>query len=118
MNLSFRHSLLALTLTALPVLAMAAPESRSLKACTQAFAAAIAAGTSASPSYRVAYSSESPASPLAYYPLSYSFDLQAQKPGTGEIMARASCTASRTGANVSIRTLPLDLMATLPAARL
>ena len=119
MNIQLRPLLIAVTLAALPALATAAPESRSLKACTAAFVSAMAEGAGAAPSYRIDYDAEPSVGPLAaYYTTAYTFDLQAQKPGTSEVVARASCTASKTGAIVSITTLPLDLVATLPAARL
>jgi hypothetical protein len=119
MNIKLRTALIAVTLTALPALASASPESRSLKACTAAFVSTIAEGAGTAPNYRVDYAADPSVGPLAaYYTAAYTFDLQAQKPGTSEVMARASCTASKTGTVVSITTLPLDLVATLPAARL
>jgi hypothetical protein len=119
MNTQLRSALLAVALAALPALATAAPESRSLKACTQAFVSAMAEAAGKAPAYRLDYDAEPSSGPLAtYYTHSYTFEMAAQKPGTSEIVARASCTASKSGAAVSITTLPLDYVSTMPAARL
>jgi hypothetical protein len=89
----FGVSIAALTAVC-PALCNASPAKASFDACLSAFEKALAPSDAVGRSFKVVYAEE-PSSMLdIYYPTSYTFELQASKAKTGEVVARMRCVAS------------------------
>jgi hypothetical protein len=106
--MTIRH--LGLSMAALavvsPAVCNASPVKASLDACVAAFEKTLAPTDAVSHRFKVLYQSEQFASSIAdYYPTIHTFDLQADNPKTGEIVARVRCTADRRG-SIALTTLP------------
>ena len=98
--MTIRH--LGLSMAALavvsPAVCNASPAKASLDACVAAFEKTLAPTDAVSHRFKVLYQSEQFASSIAdYYPTIHTFDLQADNPKTGEIVARVRCSADRRG---------------------
>ena len=98
--MTIRH--LGLSMAALavvsPAVCNASPAKASLDACVAAFEKTLAPTDAVSHRFKVLYQSEQFTSSVAdYYPTTHTFDLQADNPKTGEIVARVRCSADRRG---------------------
>jgi len=83
---------------AFPALCNAGPAKASLDACVAAFEKTLAPVADVSHAFKVVYESEQFSSSIAdFYPVSYTFDLQANNSKTGEVVARVRCSADRHG---------------------
>jgi hypothetical protein len=81
-----------------PVVCNAWPAKASLDACVNAFEKTLAPSYEVNHAFKVVYGSEQFASSIAdYYPASYTFDLQADDPKTGTVVARVRCSADSHG---------------------
>ena len=104
---------LGLTIAALsalsPAVAGAWPGKTSLDACVNAFEKTLAAPGEPNRVFKVVYKGDRFASSIVqYFPSEYTFDLQADNPQTGEILARVRCLVNSRGAVASISPLPLE----------
>jgi hypothetical protein len=114
--MNIRH--LGLSVAALAALSPAVCNARSAKAsldaCVNAFEKTLAPADEASRTFKVVYESGQFVSSIAdYYPTSYTFELQANNPRSGEVVARVRCLAGRHG-SVALTSL---IDSTQPAAR-
>jgi len=101
--------LLAAAAAISPSISSASPESASLAACAQAYAARMANPGMAAPKYHVSYMNDESSGTLSLiYAREYSFELQAKDPKTGVPMSKAICSASRAGVvtELTIEALP------------
>jgi hypothetical protein len=81
-----------------PAVCNAWPAKTSLNACVNAFEKTLASSYEVSHAFKVVYGSEEVASSIAdYYPTSYTFELQADDPKTGAVVARVRCSTDRHG---------------------
>ncbi len=81
-----------------PAVCNAWPAKASLNACVNAFEKTLAPSDEVNHAFKVVYSSEQFASSIAdYYPASHTFELQANDPKTGTIVARVRCSADSHG---------------------
>jgi hypothetical protein len=98
--MTIRHLGLAIAALAAvcPAVCNAWPAKASLDACVTAFEKTLAPSADVSHAFKVVYESEPLSSSIAdFYPTSYTFDLQANNPKTGEVVARVRCSANRHG---------------------
>ena len=106
--MTIRHLGLAIAALAAvcPVVCNASPAKASLDACVTAFEKTLASADEVSHAFKVVYESEQFASSIAdFYPTTYIFDLQANNPKTGVVVARVRCSADRHG-SVALTSLP------------
>jgi hypothetical protein len=97
-----------------PAVCNAGPAKASLDACVTAFEKTLAPSRDVSHAFKVVYESEQLTSSIAdFYPVTYIFDLQANNPKTGAVVARVRCSADRHG-SVALTSL---LDSTQPPAR-
>jgi hypothetical protein len=81
-----------------PAVCNAWPAKSSLDACVNAFEKTLASSDEVSHAFKVVYASKQFASSIAdYYPTTYTFDLQANNPKTGAVVARVRCSTGRHG---------------------
>lgn len=98
--MNIRHlGLTAAALAALcPAVSNAAPAKASLDACVKAFEKTLASSDAAARTFKVVYRAEDLTSSMAdYFPILYTFDLQAHNTRTGEVVARVRCSTGRRG---------------------
>ncbi len=110
---------LGLSLAALaavcPAISHAWPAKASLDACINAFEKTLAQSDDSGHAFKVVYGKEQFGSSIAdYFPTSYTFDLQANKVKTGEVVARVRCEADRRG-SIALSPLPLLDVTQTPA---
>ena len=81
-----------------PAVCNAWPAKASLDACVAAFEKTLAPADEVSHRFKVVYQSEQFTSTIAdFYPTTYTFDLLADNPKTGAVVARVRCSADRHG---------------------
>lgn len=99
-------SLTAATFAVLiPALSQAGPDRDGFKACASAFASSLAAPGGAVPAFKANYlAGRSTGSTLDFYARQYSFDLRADDPKTGAVIARARCLTDTHGAVLALST--------------
>jgi hypothetical protein len=91
-----------------PAISNASPESVSLAACAQAFAAHIVTPGAGTLKYRVAYLGETTGSALSLiYSREYTFEMQAKDRKSGMTIARGSCSARRDGVVTALSSSPI-----------
>ncbi|MDP9009720.1 MAG: hypothetical protein M3N91_13615 [Pseudomonadota bacterium] len=115
--MTFRKLLLAAASIAAmaPTLSHASTEDTALKACAQAFATSLASASGA-PTFKLKYHSESVGTLDNYYrDHEYTFYLQAHDPKTGSTLARATCSADKSGTVVALTATPAEASPTLAA---
>jgi len=103
MNLR-KISLTAATFAALvPALSQAGPDRSGFEACASAFASSLAAPGGAVPAFKANYlAGRSTGSMLDFYAREYAFDLRANDPKTGAVIARARCLTDTHGAVLAL----------------
>lgn len=102
-----------------PAISNASPERSAMKACARAFAASLASPGSAAPAFKVSYQGDLfSGSMLEFYSREYTFELHANDQKTGLPIARASCSADRSGTVTALSSIPLDAVSPTLAARL
>jgi hypothetical protein len=91
-----------------PAVSGAYPGKTSLDACVNAFEKTLPAGEAPSRTYKVVYLDDRWNGSLAqFFPMRYTFDLQANDPKTGAPMARARCSADSRGTISKLSPLPM-----------
>lgn len=101
-----------------PSISNAAPESASLAACAQAFAAKMANPGAPAPRYRVSYLNDASAGTLSLiYSREYTFELHAKDPKSGLVVSKATCSASREGVVTELTVMPVSASAPQFASR-
>lgn len=91
-----------------PAVSGAYPGKNSLNACVNAFEKTLPAGEAPSRTYKVVYRDDRWNSSLAqFFPMRYTFDLQANDPKTGAALARARCSTDSHGTVSKLSTLPM-----------
>jgi hypothetical protein len=94
-------------------------EKASLNACARAFATSLASPGAAAPAFKLDYLGDRTASSVTdFYPVQYSFDLEAKDPKTGLAIARARCSADSRGAVTALSAEPLEATGGTLAAQL
>jgi hypothetical protein len=114
--MTIRHFGLSIAALAVvgPAVCNAGPAKASLDACVTAFEKTLAPSDGVSHAFKVVHGSDWFSSSIAnFYPSSYIFDLQADNPKTGEVLARVRCSADTHG-KVALTSL---LDSTQPPAR-
>ena len=102
-----------------PALSQAGSERVAFKACASAFASTLASPGGAAPAFKADYlAGRSTGSMLDFYTREYSFDLRADDPKTGALVARARCTTDTRGAVLALAPLPLNVEQPTLEARL
>jgi hypothetical protein len=107
------HIRKGLTIAALSALAPAVssawPAKQSLDACVSAFEKSLETPDASGRTYKVVYNDDQSTSSVTRYfsSASYTFELQANNPRTGEVLARARCLANSRGVVSSLSPLPL-----------
>ncbi|HTV94441.1 MAG TPA: hypothetical protein VME42_00480 [Steroidobacteraceae bacterium] len=90
-----------------PAVAGAWPGKSSLDACVNAFEKTLAPAGESARAFKVVYQGDRFSSSVAqYFPSEYTFELQANDPKTGEVIARVRCLANTHGAVASMQPLP------------
>lgn len=98
----------ALAAAFFPAVSGAYPGKISLDACVSAFEKTLPAGEAPSRTYKVVYMDDRWSGSLAqFFPMRYTFDLQADDPKTGAPLARARCSADSRGTISKLSALPL-----------
>jgi hypothetical protein len=88
-------------------------------ACVSAFEKSIAVPGAPLPLYKVVHRGVDSLSPIEqYFAMGFTYDLAANDPKTGAALARARCLTDRRGVVISLSPLPLDVAASVRAARL
>ena len=109
-------ALAAAAATALaPAISNASGERVSVNACASAFATSIASPGASIPTYKLAYRGTSSGGLADFYPVEYTFTLEAHDPKTGVPIARARCSVDSRGVVTEIAAEPTDVKQTLAA---
>jgi hypothetical protein len=97
--MNFRTISLIAAAIAAPAISNASPEQTSLEACAHTLATSVAENGASTPVYRVAshVDADESGSIVRYYSREYTFEMKARDPKTGQIVARATCTAKPDG---------------------
>lgn len=111
-------ALAAATIAALsPAISNASPERASAKACASAFATSIAAPGAGAPAYKLDYRGGSSSVLANFYPIDYTFNLEARDAKTGLTYARARCSTDSRAVVTEMAAIPLDEKPTALAAQ-
>jgi hypothetical protein len=102
-----------------PAVCNASSDVLAFDACVSAFEKSIAVPGSPLPLYKVMHRGVDSLSPIEqYFAMEYTYDLAANDPKTGAVLARARCSTDRRGVVISLSPLPLDAAASVRGARL
>jgi hypothetical protein len=110
--MKFRKVSLAVATFAMlvPALSQAGSERDGFNACASAFASTLTSPGAAVPAFKADYlPGRSTGSMLDFFTHEYSFDLRADDPKTGAIVARARCTTDTRGTVRGLAPLPLNV---------
>jgi hypothetical protein len=101
-------ALIALAAVA-PAVSQAWPGKTPLEACVNAFEKTLVSSDEVQPKFKVVHGrdDEFMSALERYYSLGYTFDLQANDPKTGEVVAQARCLTDNRGKVSSLSPLPL-----------
>ena len=108
--MNFRTFSLAAAIAALtPAICNASAEKTAINACARALASSLASPGAAAPSFKVLYGGfQSAPSAFDFFTRDYSFELHANDPKTGLLIARANCFTDGRGSVTSLSLIPLD----------
>jgi hypothetical protein len=91
-----------------PAVSQAWPGHTPLEACVAAFEKTLVSSDDAQHKFKVVHGTDDAMSAiLQYYSTGYTFDLRANDPSTGEVVAQARCMADSRGRVSSLSPLPL-----------
>ena len=106
----FGLTMICMSAALYPAISGAWPGQHSLDACVNAFEKTLATPAPEIRSYKVIFRGDRYSGSIleAYYPGTYSFDLQANDPKTGTAFAHARCEVNRVGVVTALAQIPLQ----------